>query len=521
MITSEALRFTIDEHQNFPCLGGSGGGDRMYVRRGRLMRIGLFAAGICGALIFTGCYAVRPASGGGKSSRHVARQPNPADVSLPSGYRIQVAARGLTFPTGATFDAQGHLYVVESGYSYGEVWTTPRLLRVEADGRVTEIARGGRNGPWTGVAFHDGAFFVAEGGVLEGGRILRISGDGSIKVIVDGLPSLGDHHTDGPVVSPDGWIYFAQGTASNSGVVGEDNAKFGWLKRRPTFHDIPGADITLAGENFRSADVVANTGTAVTGAFVPFGTRTTAGQVIQGAVKCSGGILRVRPDGSDLQLVAWGFRNPFGLSFSPDGACYVTENGYDERGSRPIWGAPDVLWKLQPGLWYGWPDFAAGEPLNTQHFDPPGMPRPKFLLAKHPNTPPKPVTTFGVHSSANGLDFSREERFGHVGDAFVALFGDQVPSVGKTLHPVGFKVVRVNVRTGIVHDFAVNRGRENGPASMSGRGGLERPIAVKFSPGADALFIVDFGVLKEDSTGSHPQQRTGVVWKITRTKEAE
>jgi glucose/arabinose dehydrogenase len=481
----------------------------------------VIAVGLSCVLVFTGCYSVRPTKGGGKASRHVERQPNPADVSLPSGYRIQVVARGFTFPTGAVFDEQGRLHVVESGYSYGEVWTTPQLVRVDSDGKRTVIARGGRNGPWTGVAFHDGAFFIAEGGALEGGRILRVSADGSIKVIVDGLPSFGDHHTDGPAVSPDGWIYFAQGTASNSGVIGEDNAKFGWLKRRPDFHDIPGADITLAGQNFRTPDVMHKKGRATTGAFVPFGTATTEGQVIRGSMKCSGGILRVRPDGSDLQLVAWGLRNPFGLAFSPDSTLYVTENGYDERGSRPVWGAPDVLWRVQSGLWYGWPDFAAGEPLNTEHFDPPGKPRPKFLLAKHPNAPPKPVTTFGVHASANGLDFSRNATFGHAGDAFVALFGDQVPSVGKALHPVGFKVVRVDVKRGLVHDFAVNLGRENGPASQSGRGGLERPIAVKFTPSGDELIVVDFGVLREDKSGAHPQQGTGVIWKIIHTREAQ
>lgn len=350
---------------------------------------------------------------------------------------------------------------------------------------------------------------------MEGGKILRISADGRISAIVDGLPSFGDHHTDGPAVSPDGWIYFGVGTASNSGIVGEDNAKFGWLKRRPDFHDIPGADITLSGENFATRDVLRGEGRATTGAFVPFGTETRPGQVIKGQTKCSGSILRVRPDGHDLQLVAWGFRNPFGIAFGPDGQCYVTDNGYDERGSRPVWGAPEVLWRVKPGVWYGWPDFSAGEPLNTRYFDVLGKPRPKFLLAKHPNPPPKPVTTFGVHASADGFDFSRSERFGHVGEAFVALLGDETPSTGKTLHPVGFKVVRVNVKSGVVQDFAVNHGHANGPASLLGTGGLERPVAARFNPSGDELIVVDFGILRQDKKGAHPRQGTGVIWRIT------
>jgi glucose/arabinose dehydrogenase len=479
----------------------------------------VFLLGLVGSLLLTGCYCLRPSSGGGQTKFDGTREVNPADVALPSGYRIEPVAKGLTFPTGATFDAEGRLYVVESGYAYGEVWTTPRLLRIEDNGRVTEIAKGSKNGPWTGVAFHDGNFFVAEGGTMEGGKILKITRDGQVTSIVDGLPSFGDHHTDGPAVSRDGWIYFGQGTASNSGVIGEDNAKFGWLKRKPQFHDVPGEDVVLVGENFKSKDVLKSDGKggrAMTGAFVPFGESTRSNQVIRGQIKCSGGILRVRPDGSDLQLVAWGFRNPFGLAFAPDGRLFVTDNAFDDRGSRPIWGTADVLWRVEQGKWYGWPDYSAGEPVTWEKFKPPGKAQRQFILAKHPRRPPAPVTRFGVHSSADGIDFSRSEKFGYTGQAFVALFGDQAPAVGKALNPVGFKVVRVDLERGTIEDFAVNKGKKNGPASRIGGGGFERPVSVEFSPDGDSLYVVDFGVLMQDKTGSKPQQGTGVIWRITK-----
>src|SRR3546814_5879969 len=86
------------------------------------------------------------------------------------------------------------------------------------------------------------------------------------------------------------------------------------------------------------------------------------------------------------------------------------------------------------------------------------------LLARHPSQPPEPVAAFGVHASADGFDFSRNPAFGNVGQAFVAQLGDMVPGVGKTLAPVGFKAVKVDVATGVVHDFAVNRGELQGPA---------------------------------------------------------
>jgi glucose/arabinose dehydrogenase len=467
-------------------------------------------------LLLAGCYALRSSEGGGQTSFTGVRSVNAADVAVPAGYRIEPVATGLTFPTGVAFDADGVAHVVEAGYSYGEVFTTPRLLRIERDGRVAEVARGERNGPWTGLAFSNGNFFIAEGGQLQGGRILRVSRDGSITPLISGLPSHGDHHTNGPAIGPDGRIYFGQGVATNSGVVGEDNAKFGWLKRFPKFHDVPCQDITLAGENFHTAHPLEPGAKAATGAFSPFATPTQAGQIIKGRLPCSGAVMRVAPDGSGLELVAWGFRNPFGMAFAPDGQLYVTDNGYDDRGSRPVWGAADVLWRATPGAWFGWPDFAEGRPLTRDEFKPPGKEPVRFLLARHPATPPKPVAVFGVHSSSNGLDFSRSERFGHVGQAFVAQFGDQAPTTGKVLHPVGFRVVRVEVSNGRIEDFAVNRGKHNGPATKIGGGGLERPVAVRFSPDGQALYVVDFGVLLETGNSTVPQQQTGVLWRITR-----
>ena len=128
-----------------------------------------------------------------------------------------------------------------------------------------------------------------------------------------------------------------------------------------------------------------------------------------------------------------------------------------------------------------------------------------------------PAAWMGVHAAASGLDFGRSENFGFAGEAFVAQFGDMAPAVGKVLAPVGFKVVRIDTTDGVIHDFAVNRGKENGPASKLKRGGLERPVACRFDPTGTALYVVDFGVLTEDEKGNaKPVPGTGVLWRITR-----
>jgi glucose/arabinose dehydrogenase len=475
------------------------------------------ALGVLLLVSLPGCFAMRSSKGGGQTSFASPRRADPRAVALPSGYRIEVVATGLNLPTGVAFDAEGRAYVTEAGYSYGELWTTPRLVRVERDGRVTQIASG-TGAPWNGLVYHEGAFFVAAGGERDGGRILRIGSDGTITTLVDSLPSVGDHHTNGPVIGADGFLYFGQGTATNAGVVGLDSYDFGWLKRHPEFHDVPCRDVTLAGRNYTTRNPLtrAPDDEVLTGAYVPFGTSTQQGQTIRGRLPCGGAIMRVRPSGGPLELVAWGLRNPFGLAFAPDGALYTTENSFDERGSRGVFGTGDVLWRIEAGGWYGWPDYHAGRALtDTQWYKPRGKTAPGFVLARHPGQPPRPAAVLGVHSSSNGIDFSRNAAFGHVGEAFVAQFGDMAPKVGKVLSPVGFKVVRVNVSTGVIEDFAANRGKTNGPASRLKSGGLERPVAARFDPTGTSLYVVDFGVMTiGDET--RPVPNTGVLWRITR-----
>ena len=469
---------------------------------------------VVATLLLSGCYTLQPSRGGGQTDFEAPRRLNSADIALPPGYRIEPVVSRLTFPTAAVFDEQNRLYVVETGYSYGEVFGKSQLLRIEPDGRKTEIAFGD-NPPWTGASFHNGAFYISEGGTP--GRILRITLDGRVTRLVDNLPPRADHFTDRPVPGPDGWIYFGQGTVTNSGVVGEDNLKMGWLKRTPKLHDIPCQDITLTGINFTTTHLLKpDAGEVQTGAYVPYGTATQASQTIKGQVPCSGAIMRVRPEGGTPELVAWGLRHPYGLAFSPDGELYATDNSYDDRGSRPIFGTGDYLWRVQPGTWYGWPDYAGGHPLNDERFKVPGKSQPQFVLANHPGKPPRPIAEFGVHSSSNGLDFSRSPSFGHVGEAFVAQFGDMARQTGKVLHPVGFRVVRVDTKTGTIKEFAANKGKTVAPASWLGTGGLERPLDVRFDRTAEALYIVDFGVMTMSKAGPQPRPETGVVWRVTR-----
>jgi hypothetical protein len=461
------------------------------------------------------CYRMRPSNGGGQIKTIPERAIDENGIGLHPGYAIEPVISGLTFPTAVTFDDSNNMYVIESGYSYGEVWQEPKLLKIEKDGKSTLIAKGSKNGPWTGLTWHDGFFYIAEGGELEGGQIIKVTMEGEMTPMISNLPTMGDHHTNGPVIK-DGYIYFGLGTATNSGVVGKDNAEFGWLLRKKEFHDIPCQDVILTGENYTSPNILTNgpNDKITTGAYVSYGTSTRAGQVIKGQIPCSGAILRLPLEGGDPELVSWGFRNPYGLALNVEGRLFITENGFDERGSRPVWGSGDVLWEIKDGQWYGWPDYSAGKSVEDGEFKPPGKQAAKPLLRESTNIPPQPTAIFGVHSSTSGLDFSLNPEFGFMGEAFAAQFGDMAPLAGKVLYPVGFKIVRVNIESGVVRDFATNKGKRNGPASWIGTGGLERPISVKFDRSGSALYVVDFGILKTDKGGSYPQAKTGVIWRV-------
>jgi hypothetical protein len=41
---------------------------------------------------------------------------------------------------------------------------------------------------------------------------------------------------------------------------------------------------------------------------------------------------------------------------------------------------------------------------------------------------------------------------------------------------------------------------------------------VRFNASGDELIIVDFGIIRHDKKGAHPQEGTGVLWKITRNQ---
>ncbi len=445
--------------------------------------------------------------------RHGERDHAPADILLPTGFQAEVVATGFDAPVGCAFDDDGAAYVFESGHKSN---SRPRIVRVDPATGEKELFfelpedRAFKVGALTGGTWHDGWLYFSNTDTVS-----RVDRQGRLEDLVTGLPGRGDHQVNPPRVGPDGRLYFAVGSATNSGVVGPDNAAFEWLPEFPDVHDVPAAEVTLSGRNFESRDVLGNPlDTVRTGAFVPYGTETQAGQVIPGALK-STALLRCDLDGSNLEVVAWGLRNPHGIDFDPAGRLFVTEHGMDAR-NRHVIGDYDDFYEIVEGAWYGWPDFASGIRLDDPRWGEGGRGR-EPVLAEHPDPdPPKPFVTFEPHAASNGFAFSKDDRFGFVGDAFVALFGDLAPvTTPRLTAPVGYKVARVDMARRTVADFAVNR--IAGPASKLPHAGFERPAHCAFGPDG-ALYVTDFGEIEiaPEAGAVRIQAGSGTLWRIRR-----
>ena len=410
------------------------------------------------------------------AERHV----DPKAVSVPTDYRVEVAATGLNNPSSVDFDGEGNIFIAEMGSPDASAYSQGRMLRVHEDGSIGIIADD-FSGSLTALTYYEGAFYVAEH--AHSSHIFRVFEDGSRQILVDDLPGGGDHPTSDIVVAHSERFYFAQGVRTNSGVVGPDNA---WLSDHPELADIPGTDITLSGRNFESDDPFGG-GKAVTGPFKPFGVACREGERIAGDIKCGGGIMRADPDGGDLGLFAWGFRRPFGLSVHADGRIFCTDNGMQPIGSRPISDGRGYIWQVIEHGWYGWPDYFGGEPVD------------EFVLNEHPPLAGKPVACLPKGSEIAKFDFSRSPLFGSDDIAFAPLMGES-------------KVVMVDVETGEVSDFMTNR--RAGPASEHHAGGIERPIAVRFDRTGEVMYVLDLGIINPSSPKPRTLDNSGVLWRI-------
>jgi len=536
---------------------------------------------------------------------------NGQDIVVPAGYTVSLFKSGLNFPTGIAFLRGGdgfEVYVLESGHglpsqcneqgSFGsgqfdpENPFTPDVRVFDQDGNLTRgplgkpTAAGGLQpaGPAVDLAFekglNGGRLFVSDSnqathaaGQNNSSRIVTMDPNtGTVTPFITNLPT-GDHPTE-QFAFRDGWIYWSQGTTTNSGVVGRDNG--GGANQQ----DIPCQDIVLSKNVFDSG------GGVMTSGYSPFGTQNPGGTVKAFASAshrgvCDGAILRARLDAefpdTTIEPYSWGYRNGYAIRFAPrrhllHGNLLVGEDGADERGARPSNGAPE---NLQLAIqnpdgtpdYHGWPDQYGPLPASSPDYDPVGGPGDDLCVAD-PSNPPSmctpaslaqilsedvplkpvldhppqeitnPLAIDAPDSSFTGIEFvPRSFVHGPVqpGAALYSLEGDfgfsasnAPPGGHETGHEV--KVINFSVSGGqlkvALSEFAHNDTFDQ--AFVSGIHGMNRPTNVRMGPDGCA-WIVDYGAVRDfgqagadskfvgASNGPLVQiPGTGAIWRICR-----
>jgi len=473
--------------------------------------------------------------------------PSSKNFKVYPGYAIEPVIWSLTLPSSITFDNENNMYIAEAGFVYGGLQPIPRILKVDNEtGKVSVLVDRKLNGPITDIEFYDGKLYVSHRGIIS--TVDRHTG--LVKDIIIGLPSTGDHHNNQIAIGTDNRIYFGQGEATNSGIVGEDNFELGWLKTAPQFHDIPAKNISLTGQNFVTINplIAESNDTTTTGAFVPFGTLTKEDQIVPGDIKCNGCLLSANLDGTDLKLVGWGLRSAYGITFfsNDPSKLLVTVNGADERGSRPIASDTEKLYSIdvsnssQFGKFYGWPDFFGNaEPVTDPKFQSKGSDKSlQFVIQNHPSVE-KPLIEFEVGAALAQIDFSfptstlsssnSTNDFGLKDMAFISEFGIMIPTShlpwslkNQNQEIVGQKVIVLNPQNKSYSDFV----------SLDKPDTSFRPVGIAFNKNENTLYITSISKveirttlpngnnigLSEPSPWYYPN--TGVIWKVTKTSSS-
>lgn len=533
------------------------------------------------------------------------------DIVLPSGYKVSVFKAGLNSPTGIAFRGNANnfeVFVLESGHGLPSRCNdqsafgsgdfdpknpfTPDILVFDQNGNQVRgplakpTSDGGGlqpEGPAIDIAFENGfdggRLFAtdsnqathAHNGQNNSSRIVTVDpATGKVTPFITQLPT-GDHPSE-QLAFQDGWIYWSQGSTTNSGVVGLDNG--GGQNQQ----DIPCQDIVLSQNVFDSGEGMMTSG------YSPFGTQRPGATVAafdsashHGV--CDGAILRARLDSdhpeNTIQPFSWGYRNGYAIRFAPPqhalrGGLLVGEDGADERGARPSNNAPDNLQlaKQNPDGspdYHGWPDQYGFLPAFDAVYNPIGGPGDDLCVPDPSNPPsmcspaslaqilkenvpirevlafpPQPITeplaTEAADSSFTGIEFVPDSFVrGPVqsGAAFYTLEGDFGFSAANATAPApetGHEVKLINFsKPGEAPALEISRFAHNTTfeqAFPDGIHGFNRPTQIRMGPDG-CLWVADYGAVR-DFGQSDPAVKfvgaangplvqipgTGVIWRI-------
>ena len=285
-----------------------------------------------------------------------------ARLALPDGFSLQVYSTDVPLARFMAATPAGDLIVTRTRADIVSLLERDRDGDGRADGH--RVLLEGLEGPH-GVALRDGWLYLAERTAIGRAPFDVETGTitGPYSHILTGLTADGFHRTKTIAFGPDGWLYLSQGSTCNVCVELDP--------RRAT-------------------------------------------------------IMRMRPDGSEAEILATGLRNSVGFDWTPwDGALYATENGRDLLGDDF---PPDELNRIEAGSFYGWPYFHGDDVADPEFGS-------RYSGAPEPTSP---AHGFKPHNAPLGIHFLRADNApaGYDRTALVALHGSWNRST-----PDGYKVV--------------------------------------------------------------------------------
>jgi glucose/arabinose dehydrogenase len=194
-------------------------------------------------------------------------------------------------------------------------------------------------------------------------------------------------------------------------------------------------------------------------------------------------IMRMRPDGSELEIFARGIRNTVGFDWHPQTAVlWFTNNGRDWMGDDL---PPDTLHRApEKGLHFGFPFCHAGD-----------IPDPEFGDRRSCNAFAPPAIDLGPHVAALGMKFYTGTMFPsrYRNDIFIAEHG----SWNRTV-PIGYRITRVTLEGSRAVSYNVFAA-----GWLQGETAWGRPV--------DVLVMPDGSLLVSDD-------RAGAVYRIRYTQ---
>lgn len=388
--------------------------------------------------------------------------PSAGERSLPDlqepGFTVMSYAQTGGTPTSLTFGEDTReglngqrLYVTDT--------SAGRVLAIDDVGGVgsaPQVFAAGFRSPLGVVAARDGSLYVADAEVSRQGpfgfrpygrvwRVIDKDADGTadkMYVVLKDLPN-GRHNTNGMAFGPDGLLYITNGNSTDDGVEGGEMEVKPW----------------------------------------------------------SGSVVRIDPRARNVSLtdlpkrktlVATGWRNIYDVAFSPidKTLLFVPMNGVDDARQGSTAGNP-----VDPNLEDS-DDLLYATDVDDARIDRFGFPSCLYNVARRgdlapydnpnpdviakfgrcPVSVPRPVSSFGLHTSSDGLAFQVTDSWGedYRNDLFVAEWGNLFGP------PAGHDVVRVQLNGSGRKVVAQTRFLE-----------MDTPLDVTFDT-AGALFIADF-----------------------------